>query len=60
MEWLRGLDVLQRHCIENSKQIFLEMKLRGLAPNSDIHVSVSDRPVYFAAQSWEYKSLTDT
>ncbi len=27
---------------ENSKQIFPEMKLRGLVPNSYIHVSVSD------------------
>ncbi len=34
---------LQRHCTENSEQsVFLEMKLRGLVPNSSIHVSVSD------------------
>jgi hypothetical protein len=31
-----------KHCIENSKQIFPEMKLCGLVPNSYIHVSVSD------------------
>ncbi len=30
-----------RHCTENSKQIFPEMKLRSLVPNSYIHVSVS-------------------
>ncbi len=33
---------LQRHYTENSKQIFPEMKQRGLVPNSYIHVSVSD------------------
>ncbi len=33
---------LQRHCTENSKQIFPEMKLPGLVPNSYIHASVSD------------------
>ncbi len=33
---------LQRHYTENSKQICPEMKLRGLDPNSYIHVSVSD------------------
>jgi hypothetical protein len=32
----------QRHCTENSKQIFPEMKLRGIVLNSYIHVSVSD------------------
>jgi hypothetical protein len=32
---------LQRHCTENSKQIFPEIKLRGLVPNFHIHVSVS-------------------
>ncbi len=39
---------LQRHCIENSKQIFREMKLRGLVPDYHIHVSVGI-----------YKPLTD-
>ncbi len=29
-------------CTENSKQIFPEMKLRGLVPNFLTHVSVSD------------------
>jgi|LakMenE01Jun11ns_1017448.scaffolds.fasta_scaffold8823325_2 hypothetical protein len=32
----------QRHYTENSKQIFPEMKLRGIVLNSYIHVSVSD------------------
>ncbi len=48
---------LQIQYIENSKQIFQEMKLRGLSPNSYIHVSVSVflymyshyRPAYSAA-----------
>jgi len=30
------------HCTENLKQIFSELKLRGLVPNFYIHVSVSD------------------
>ncbi len=33
---------LQRHNIENSKQIFLEEELRGLNTNFHIHVSMSD------------------
>ncbi len=33
---------MQRHNTKNSKEIFLEMKLRGLSPNYQIHVSVSD------------------
>ena len=33
---------LQRHCTENSKQIFPEKELRGLSPNSYIHVSLCD------------------
>jgi hypothetical protein len=33
---------LQRHCSENWKQIFPEMKLSGLVPNVHILVSVSD------------------
>jgi hypothetical protein len=37
---------LQRHYTENSKQIFPEMKLRGLDPNSYIYVSVSDIYIY--------------
>jgi hypothetical protein len=35
-------DINFMHCTENSKQIFLEMKLRGVIPNVHIHVSVSD------------------
>jgi hypothetical protein len=30
---------LQMYCTENLKQIFPEMKLRGLIPNFYIHVS---------------------
>ncbi len=37
---------LQRHGIENSKQIFPEKKLRGHSPNSNIHVSVSDLYIF--------------
>jgi hypothetical protein len=37
---------VQRHCTENSKQIFLEMKLRGLVPNFRIHVSVIDLYIF--------------
>ncbi len=33
---------LQTHRTENSKQIFPEMKLRGLVPNFHINVPVSD------------------
>jgi hypothetical protein len=33
---------VQRHNIENLKQIFPEKELRGYSPNSYIHVSVSD------------------
>ncbi len=33
---------LQRHCTENWKRIFPEMKLRDLVPNSYIHVSFGD------------------
>jgi hypothetical protein len=36
------MNTLQRHYTENSKQIFPEMKLCGLVPNSDIHVSSSN------------------
>ncbi len=30
------------HCTENRIYVFLEKELRGLSPNSYIHVSVSD------------------
>jgi hypothetical protein len=36
----KNLHALKRHSTENSKQIFLEMNLRGLAPDFHIHVSV--------------------
>ncbi len=36
------LSALQRHHTENSKQIFPEMKLSSLVPNSYIHFSVND------------------
>ena len=56
------------HWTENSKQIFPEMKLRGLSPNSYAHVSgerfiyFHDRSAYSAAGkyvglSWEYINL---
>ncbi len=35
-------NALQKHSTENSKQIFPEVKLQGLVPNSYTHVSVSD------------------
>jgi hypothetical protein len=37
---------LQRHCKENLKQIFPEIKLRGLVSNFHIHISVSDLYMY--------------
>jgi hypothetical protein len=37
-----GCNTLQRHNTENSKQMFPGKELRGLSPNSYIHVSVSD------------------
>ncbi len=57
---------MNMHCIENSKQIFPEMKFRGLVPNFCVHVSVSNLyiptigpPTFicyiaFADRSWEY------
>jgi hypothetical protein len=39
---MSSVHALQRQYTENLKQIFLEMKLRGLSPSSYIHVSVSD------------------
>jgi hypothetical protein len=33
---------LQMHCTKILKQIFLDIKLRGLVPNFCMHVSVSD------------------
>jgi hypothetical protein len=43
-------NTLQRQYTENSKQIFPEMKLRGLNPNSCIHASVSDLYIPTIAQ----------
>jgi hypothetical protein len=59
------------HCTENPTYVFPEMKLRGLVPNSYLHVSVSyfyfqDRSAHLAAAKKGrpmlgiYKSLTDT
>ncbi len=41
-----GWLTLQRHNTKNSKQIFPEKELRGLSPNSYLHVSVSDFYTY--------------
>jgi hypothetical protein len=63
---------LQRQYTENLKQIFPEMKLRGLSPSSYIHVSVSNLyipmiglPILLQEKRWTdrgniYKSLTET
>jgi hypothetical protein len=52
-------DTLQRNYTENSKQIFPEMKLGGLVPNSYIHVLVNDlciptigRPILLLENKW--------
>ncbi len=74
--WNGGtLAALQRQCAENLKQLFPELKLRGLVPNSYIHGSVSDLHIprigvclfciLLQKNSWTdpgntYKSLTDT
>jgi hypothetical protein len=34
--------VFTMHCTENQTYVFTEKELRGLSPNSYIHVSVSD------------------
>jgi hypothetical protein len=44
-------------CTENSKQIFLEMKLRGLVPNFYIHVSVSDLYIPTIGPQTQYSTL---
>jgi hypothetical protein len=66
-----SVPTLHRHCTENSKHIFPEMKLRGLVPSSYIHVSVSylythtiGLPILLQ-ENWitnrgNNKSLTDT
>jgi hypothetical protein len=43
--------MLQRHCTESPKQIFPEMKLRGLVPHSYIHVHICERIIYFHDRS---------
>jgi hypothetical protein len=52
---------LQRHCTKNSKQIFPEMKLPGLVPNSYILESGSDLfilriflPILLQQNKWTY------
>ncbi len=67
-----GETALQRHSIENSKQIFPEKELHSLSPSFLIHVSVSDLhiptiglPILLQENMWTvpgniYKSLTDT
>jgi hypothetical protein len=42
------------HCTENLKQIFPEMKLRGLVPNFYINVSVSDLLIPTIGQQMQY------
>jgi hypothetical protein len=49
------------HSTENSKQIFPEMKLRGLVPNfhirvfvSDLHIPTIGPPIFLVDRSWEY------
>jgi hypothetical protein len=39
---LGGLFISKSHCTENPIYVFPEMKLRGLVPNSNIHVSMGD------------------
>jgi hypothetical protein len=39
---LQGVGALQRHNTQNSKPIFPDKELRGIGPNFNIHVSVSD------------------
>ncbi len=62
---------LQRHYTENAKQIFPEMKLRGLVPSSYIHFAVSNLYIptiglsILLQESWwtnlgSIKSLKDT
>jgi hypothetical protein len=59
---------MQRPCAKNLKQIFPEMKLQGVIPNSYIHVSVCDLYIPTISGCSQicglivgiYKSLTDT
>ncbi len=61
--WTDGNNnALQRHCTENAKQIFPEMKLRGLVPNSlhshfcEQFIYSHDRYAYSAA--WKQVNLS--
>jgi hypothetical protein len=69
--WLhsRGKTYCTVHCTENQIYVFPEMKLRGIVPDSYIHVSVSDRiglPIWLQQNRQTdpgnilYKLLTDT
>ncbi len=40
----------------NSKQLFLEMKLRGLNPNSYIHIFVSDLYTVYSPDRFAYSA----
>ncbi len=48
---------LQMHCSENLKQILPEMKLRGLAPNFCIHVSVRDLYIPTIGPQTQYRKM---
>ena len=62
------MTTLQRQCAKNLKQIFPEMKLQGVVPNSYIYVSVCDLYIPTISGCSQicglivgiYKSLTDT
>jgi hypothetical protein len=43
---------VEKHCTENSKYIFPEMKLRFLVPNFYIHVSGSDLYIFTIGLIW--------
>ncbi len=45
------------HCTENLKQIFPEMKLRGLVPNFYVHVSVSDLYISMIGPQMQYRKI---
>jgi hypothetical protein len=42
-----ALTLVFPHCKQDPIYVFQEIKLRGLVPNSYIHVSVSDFDLYF-------------
>jgi hypothetical protein len=45
------------HCTKDSKQIFPEMKLRGLVPNFQVHVSVSDLYIPSLDPQTQYRKI---